>query len=148
MKIQSLIKRRRTVNIAGIDYVFEKDDQGRYVADVKDKEHQDMMLAVRCYVKAGDTEEIVKANTLRSNASPIVGATTTQPLAPVGADATDTIAPEAEEATEEEKSESDEGKKQELNREELVKQYEAKFGKKPHHSQSPERIKQLLEEED
>ena len=35
-----------------------------------------------------------------------------------------------------------------LNRVALAAEFETKFGKKPHHSQSAERIKQLLEEEE
>lgn len=160
MKIECTIKRDREVTLGDTTYHFVKDDQGRYVAEVNDEEHIDLLLGIRCYRKLVDagSKSAVKATDGDITAPTVVTAPTAaatqtptavasgNPLAGQGLG--NTIQPDDD--GEEGSGEGDKGvdtAPEALDRDKLAAEYEARFNKKPHHSQSAERIKQLLEQD-
>lgn len=158
MKIECTIKRDREVTLGDTTYHFGKDDQGRYVAEVNDEEHVERLLDIRCYRKvvgAGSTSA-VKAVPSDITAPPVVTAPAAaavqtplsvasgNPLANQGLGST--IQPDEEDEGGEE-GEAAGNSAEPLDREKLAAEYEERFKKKPHHSQSAERIKQLLEQD-
>lgn len=162
--IECTIKRPREVTLGDTAYKFQPDDQGRFVADVKDEEHADILLDIRCYRLAATTkkqeqEQKQEARQAAQGSNPV--ATTPASAAVETTNATEsgnplvgqglggTIQPTGDDDGEG-KDENGEGGEATtpLDRLKLAADYEAKFGKKPHHSQSAERIKQLLEQED
>lgn len=159
--IECTIKRPRVVTLGDTAYQFQPDEQGRYVADVEDEEHADRLLEIRCYRLAATTAKQVKAQKQEAkkveqatnpvDTRPEAGAIDTTNAANSGNPLTGqglggTIQPNDD--GEGGDGEGDGDKTESLDRAKLAAEYEAKFGKKPHHSQSAERIKQLLEQEE
>lgn len=159
--IECTIKRPRVVTLGDTAYQFQPDEQGRYVADVEDEEHADRLLEIRCYRLAATTAKQVKAQKQETKkveqttnpvaTAPEAGAIDTTNAANSGNPLTGqglggTIQPNDD--GEGGDGEGDGDNTESLDREKLAAEYEAKFGKKPHHSQSAERIKQLLEQEE
>lgn len=160
--IECTIKRPRLVTLGDTAYQFAPDDQGRYVADVEDEEHADRLLEIRCYRQLATTAKQVKAQkqeatkTERATAPvdtrPEAGASESTNAANSGNPLTGqglggTIQPTGDDEGDDGDGEGG-GNTESLDRAKLAAEYEAKFGKKPHHSQSAERIKQLLEQEE
>lgn len=154
--IECTIKRPRVVTLGDTAYQFQPDEQGRFVADVEDDEHADRLLEIRCYRQVAATVKQVKQEPQKVAQTP--SPTTTAPTASAGETTNSgnpltgqglggTIQPTGD-------GEGDDGNGEggeettTLDRAKLAAEYEAKFKKKPHHSQSAERIKQLLEEGD
>lgn len=159
--IECTIKRPRLVTLGDTAYQFAPDDQGRYVADVEDEEHADRLLEIRCYRQLATTAKQVKAQKQEAkkveqttnpvDTRPEAGAIDTINAANSGNPLTgqglgDTIQPNDD--GEGGDGDGDGDSTETLDRAKLAAEYEAKFGKKPHHSQSAERIKQLLEQEE
>lgn len=145
MIIECTIKRPRTVTLGKEVYEFEKDSQGRFVAEVTDEDHIDRLLDIHCYRKAASTAKSVKPESKQPVTATVGTSLPVNPLAGQGTGST--IEPKDDGG--EGGGEGGEGEEggAKLDRPALAAEYEKKFGKKPHHSQSAERIKQLLEEE-
>lgn len=159
--IECTIKRPRVVTLGDTAYQFQSDEQGRYVADIEDEEHADRLLEIRCYRLAATTAKQVKAQKQEAKkveqttspvaTAPAAGASETpnaansgNPLTGQGLGGTIQPADDGEGGD----GDGDGDNTETLDRAKLAAEYEAKFKKKPHHSQSAERIKQLLEEGD
>lgn len=162
--IECTIKRPRLVTLGDTAYRFEPDEHGRYVADVEDEEHADRLLEIRCYRPLATTAKQVKQQKQETKkveqttspvaTAPAAGASETTNATSSGNPLTGqglggTIQPNDNgEGGDGNDTGDGEGGTETLDRAKLAAEYEAKFKKKPHHSQSAERIKQLLEEGD
>jgi hypothetical protein len=160
--IECTIKRPRVVTLGDTAYQFQPDEQGRYVAEVEDEDHADRLLEIRCYRKLATTPKQVKQQKQeeKKNEQP-TGSVDTRPEGaavetpnaansgnPLTGHGLGTIQPDDNGEGVEGGNREGEGNTETLDRAKLAAEYEAKFKKKPHHSQSAERIKQLLEQEE
>lgn len=161
MKIECTIPRPRLVTLGDTAYQFQADDKGRFVAEVNDEEHAERLLEIRCYRKLVEAKSpsAVKSTPAMATApaietAPEAAAVDTTNAANSGNPLTGqglggTIQPEDDGEDGDGNGQGEgEGGTETLDRAKLAAEYEKKFGKKPHHSQSAERIKQLLEQED
>lgn len=166
--IECTIKKIRTVTLGDSAYQFKPDDNGRFVSVVEDEEHADRLLEIRCY------REIFAAPIVPIEPAPPVAPTApVEPAAATTLDKAEGAAAQGDPAPAGQAGaapanitglgignaiqppddggagqEDGEKKPVPLDREALAAEFEKKFGKKPHHSQSAERIKQLLEQEE
>lgn len=159
MKIQCTIPRDRNVELWGEVYQFRQDDKGRFVAEVEDEAHIERLLEIDCYRKVVSTASAAAPTGLGLN-PPIETtsrpASTTPITPPEVADA-----PEAPviEPNSDGSDDNGEGTDEDADKPAEVKltpeqelaaaraEYEAHFGKKPHHSQKAARLRELIAED-
>lgn len=161
MKIQCTIPRDRNVELWGEVYQFRQDDKGRFVAEVEDEAHIERLLEIDCYRKVESTKTTSNAPTGLGLNPPIETTSrpgSTTPITPPEvADAPE--APVVEPNSDESDDENGEGTDEDADKAAEVKltpeqdlaaaraEYEAHFGKKPHHSQKAARLRELIAED-
>lgn len=161
MKIQCTIPRRREVELGGELYVFERDDKNRFVAEVQDEAHIERLLEIDCYRKVTDPAATsqtglginppIETTSRPASTTPITKEPEQDPPAAGGAPV---IEPEGDDDNSDENSAdepSDKPEEAKLTPEQDLAaaraEYEAHFGKKPHHSQKASRLRELIAED-
>lgn len=129
MIIESIIKREHgsTVVLDDKTYKFQPNEDGRHVAEVTEKAHIERLLSITEGFRPLKKSETVKVS------------------GPVQVEQAPTVQPVEEGGQEE--SDGDEEAKTDQSLDELKTAFEAKFGRKPHHKWSAERIQKELEAE-
>lgn len=160
MRIQCTVPRPREVELGNQVYKFAQDDEGRFVANVTIKPHIDRLLSIDVYRNLDaepepDVEE-PELNDLETGKPP-KGKAKTPAKAPAKAPAK-VEEPEDDDGQDDgsdagtddhgddSADDSADDSNQDADHDELVAQYQAKFGKKPHHKLSDDRIREVLAE--
>jgi hypothetical protein len=138
VNIESIIKRKggTQVVLGGIPYHFEPNDNGDHVCDVHEPTHIERFLEIKEGFRVYDPEPVADKVSLKD-------------VKPKAVPAVD----RAEEPEDEEQDDNEEASEQVaevkpvavLDRQNLVEQFIEKFGRKPHHKWSEERIARELE---
>lgn len=135
MLIESIIKREggTHITLGGEKYSFMPDDQGRHVCEVKNRDHIGTLLAIREGYRLANDEKPVDVP------ADVVDEVVPDVVQPVGDDVDDTADENGDVNGEEAPADDD--------REAWVELYVEKFGRKPHHRWSIERIRTEIEAE-
>lgn len=138
MKIESIIRREggTTVTVGGVTYRFLPGNDGRHVAEVENESHAAKLLAItEGYRPVVEVAKVPASTTVQPE--------TVDTLAPAAAEPDADDEPEAQsepEADPYDQKGGPDGNPNTLDREEVARAYQARFGRRPHGKWTAERI--------